>query len=107
MRGKVLAITQLLLAGSFLLPRGGAADAANPALERKFAQTVRPFLTQLLRRMPRRRDAGRAVRSQALHHNGRRGPRLSSLEPGAGEADRERDAAEAGATAAGCGSASR
>ena len=45
MRGKVLAITQLLLAGSFLLPRGGAADAANSDLERTLAQTVRPFLT--------------------------------------------------------------
>ena len=45
MRGKVLAITQLLLAGSFLLPRGGAADAANSDLDRTLAQTVRPFLT--------------------------------------------------------------
>ncbi|HEY2106056.1 MAG TPA: DUF1592 domain-containing protein, partial [Candidatus Binataceae bacterium] len=45
MRGKVLAITQLLLAGSFLLPRGGAADAANSDLDRTLAKTVRPFLT--------------------------------------------------------------
>src|SRR5260370_5405971 len=44
MRGKVLAITQLLLAGSFLLPRGGVADAANSDLDRTLAQTVRPFL---------------------------------------------------------------
>jgi mono/diheme cytochrome c family protein len=44
MRGKVLAITQLLLVGSFLLPRGGAADAANSDLDRTLAQTVRPFL---------------------------------------------------------------
>ncbi len=45
MRGKVLAITQLLLAGSFLLPRGGAADGANSDLDRTLAKTVRPFLT--------------------------------------------------------------
>src|SRR5260370_10244915 len=45
MRGKVLAITQLLLAGSFLLPRGGPADGANSDLDRTLAKTVRPFLT--------------------------------------------------------------
>ena len=45
MRGKVLAITQLLVAGSFMLPVAGAADAANSALERTFSQSVRPFLT--------------------------------------------------------------
>ena len=45
MRGKVLAITQLLLAGSFLLPRGGAADATNSDLDRTLVKTVRPFLT--------------------------------------------------------------
>ena len=44
MRGKVLAITQLLLAGSFFLPRGGAADATNSDLDRTLAKTVRPFL---------------------------------------------------------------
>ena len=43
MRGKVLAITSLLLTGSSLLPRGWAADADSD-LDRTFAKTVRPFL---------------------------------------------------------------
>ena len=45
MRGRVLAITQLLVAASFMLPRGNAADSPNSALERTLSQTVRPFLT--------------------------------------------------------------
>src|SRR5258708_25479485 len=41
MRRYALAITGLLILGSI----AGAADAGNSDLERRFAQTVRPFLT--------------------------------------------------------------
>src|SRR4051794_38878402 len=40
-----LAITRLFVLGSIAIPSMGAADAANSDLERRFAQTVRPFLT--------------------------------------------------------------
>ena len=45
MRHGPLAITCLLVIGSFAIPWVGAADAGYSDLQRQFAQTVRPFLT--------------------------------------------------------------
>ena len=49
MRRSSLVITRLFLLGSLVIPsavpRLGAADVSNSDLERKFSQTVRPFLT--------------------------------------------------------------
>src|SRR6266849_1333990 len=39
------AITRLLIAGSIAIPWMRSAEAADSGLERGFAQTVRPFLT--------------------------------------------------------------
>jgi hypothetical protein len=45
MRRGTLAITRLLILGSVVISCLRAADAGNSNLERRFAQTVRPFLT--------------------------------------------------------------
>src|SRR5579872_5886282 len=45
MRSRVLATTRLLVFGSLAIPWMYAADAGNSDLERKFTQTVRPFVT--------------------------------------------------------------
>ena len=42
----VTAIAPILMLASIATPCMYAADVTNPALERKFSQTVRPFLTQ-------------------------------------------------------------
>ena len=77
-----------------------AADVANAELERRFTQTVRPFLTRYCigchgGETPAAQFDLRPYSTMAC-----RGPRLSSLGPGAGETDRQRDAAEAAAAAA-------
>src|SRR5438270_5463168 len=44
MRRSALAITRLFILGNIAIPWVGAADTTNSDLERRFAQTVRPFL---------------------------------------------------------------
>src|ERR1700740_1882778 len=45
MRRSALVITRLFLFANIVIPRAGAADDGRSDLERKFAQSVRPFLT--------------------------------------------------------------